>query len=161
MDAIEIIVTKDVKRAAIRETLNKYHHAVATLCRNTSTGCAEVRRIGADDEIGDMAQVIDLSETDAYGSYIDSLVPPEARLDVPGHTEVLALWDTGDNFGIDRLADEYRALVTDGTDDEWDNWVLDNVYGLYTMDDAAFDLWEMIVEDIEEDGRYAVIEVEE
>lgn len=161
MDAIEIFVAGDVKRAAIHETLNKYDGAVATLCQNTSTGYAEVRIIGADDEIPlDVVQIIDLSETDAYGSYIDSLVDPEARLHIPKNTDVLAIWGTEGDSELDSLADEYATMLERGDAVDWDGWIDDNLGSLYTIDDAWFDLWELVVEDIEYDGRYAVVESE-
>lgn len=160
MDATEIIVTKAVKRAAIRETLNRYTDAVATLCHNPSTGYADVRIIGIDDEIDhDITQIIDLSETPAYGSYIDPLVEPDARISVPGNPEVLAFFGTGvDDHGLARPMDEYASISTTCDAGEYDPWVKDNLMYLYTLDDASYDIWEMIIEDIEYDGRYIVVE---
>lgn len=158
MDAIEIIVTEDVKRASIRETLNRYIDSMATLCYAPETGRAEVRIIRVDDEIcGDIIQVIDLSENAAYGSYIDSLVDPDARLRIPGNPGILALWGNDDD-PIDGLVDDYVTMLGAEGDVDWDGWVKDNTKYLYTIDDAAFDIWELVIEDIEYDGRYIVVE---
>lgn len=162
MDATEIIVMKAVKRAAIRETLNRYMDAVATLCHNISTGYAEVRIIGIDTETdGDITQVIDLSETPAYGSYIDTFVEPDMRIHVPGNPEVLAFWGTGiDDPGLAQPMNEYASMSTTGDAGEYDEWVKDNAAYLYTLDDVAYDLWETIIEDVEHDGRYIIVEEE-
>lgn len=159
MEQIEIVVTEDVKNAAIRETLNQHPAAMATLCYIPSTGYAEVRRTEAGDGIGcDSIQVIDLSMNDACGSYIDSLVAPDSRLEIPGYPYILAIWGTDDDAMVDHLVEEYRRLAAIGEGADWAGVVRDNIGNLYTLDDAAYDIWEMIVEDIEYDGRYVVVE---
>lgn len=159
MEQIEILVTEDVKREAIRETIGQPVGAVATLCYTPSTGYAMVRRIGVGDEIdSDSTQVIDLSANDAYGSYIDSLVDTDSRLRIPGNPEILAIWSAYDDTTISSLVDEYIAMTSSGVGADWGIWVKYNALYLYTLDDAAFDIWEMVVEDIEYDGRYIVVE---
>lgn len=170
-----VYVTDDVKQDLIRASATKYVDAVACLCMNNETGVATMRIIrdtGDPDPGQNIVQIIDVSETDAYGSYIDMVVEPEDRVVVPGHPEMLAVFeDGGDAWRT--LSDEFVALTAlteyidpcdpDNDGDlqgDWDIWAQRVIAGgfAHTLDDAGYLVWEYIVADIEENTQYIVTE---
>ncbi len=157
----KLIFDKKTRQEAIDETYRGYQQGVAFIVTCHEDGAESAKAVVTVEASKNWSfqnpncrRLLVISDDTGHGGYLAGLLGGDISISIPGHEDILQYWETPE--GTD-AREEYETME-DPTQEEIDTWVEKHTStgAFYTREDAEPELWQAIVDSLEEDGEYEV-----